>query len=198
MNATPEQFAGLVAANRSYRRFDESTDVSIGTLRELVALARITPSGMNRQPLKYVLSSNREMNARIFETLAWAGSLKEWAGPAEGERPAAYIVILLDGSLAKSRPQDVGIAAQTMLLGAVARGLGGCMVGAINKPALRSVLALPEELSIALVIALGEPAEKIVLEDAEIGGDVTYYRDASSTHYVPKRTLEEIIVQSHD
>lgn len=197
MEVTAEQFAQLVRANRSYRRFDESADVSEDELRALIELARQTPSGMNRQPLKYVLSSDREMNARIFSTLAWAGSLKDWPGPAERERPAAYIVVLVDGSLHSGKPQDVGIAAQTILLGAVTRGFGGCMLGAVNRKELASILALPEELSIELVIALGKPTETVVLEETKAGGEITYYRKADGTHHVPKRPLSEIIVGTY-
>lgn len=197
MKVTVEQFAELVRENRSYRRFDESADISEDDLRDLVELARLTPSGMNRQPLKYVISSDREMNARVFSTLAWAGSLKDWPGPVEGERPAAYIIVLVDGSLRTGEPQDVGIAAQTILLGAVTRGFGGCMLGAVNKSELASILALPDELSIALVIALGKPVETVVLEDVKSGGEITYYRDSDGTHHVPKRPLSEIIVGTY-
>lgn len=168
------------------------------TLRELVGLARHSPSGMNRQPLKYVLSCGKETNARIYETLAWAGSLKEWDGPEPGERPAAYIVILVDKALVPNvAQQDLGIAAQTMLLGAVEKGLGGCMIGSVKRVELARVLEIPEGLDIALVVALGEPVEKVVLEDAAPGGSVTYYREPDGTHHVPKRTMAEIVVGVH-
>lgn len=192
------KFSELVGKNRSYRRFDESHSVSPSVLRDLVDLARHTPSASNRQPLKFCYSANREMNARIYETLSWAGSLKDWPGPVDGERPAAYIIILLDRGIAQKPPQDVGIAAQTILLGAVEMGLGGCMLGAVNRPALGEILALREDLDIELVIALGKPAETIVLEDAEPGQALAYYREPDGTHHVPKRTLDEILVQAHD
>ena len=187
-------FTELVEKNRSYRRFDASYEVSIGTLRELVDLARKTATGANKQPLKYMLSCGPEANARIFETLAWAGALKEWDGPAESERPSAYIVILVDKEIRPSGGKDVGIAAQTILLGAAERGLGGCMLGSIKRPVLQTALSIPEELEISLVIALGKPAEKVVLEDAAPGASIDYYRDADDVHHVPKRTLTEILV----
>jgi nitroreductase len=192
------EFAELVRKNRSYRRFDESVTVGPDVLRTLIDLARRTPSGMNRQPLKYIYSCSSEVNDRIFATLSWAGSLKDWPGPKEGERPAAYIVILLDKTISQTPPQDVGISAQTILFGAVEIGLGGCMLGAINKPALRGALQIAEEFEIALVIAIGEPIETIVLEDAEPGGDITYYRDPDGTHHVPKRTMAELVIQAHE
>jgi len=83
----------LVLKNRSYRRFYQAVPDSIDTLRELVDLARLSASGANRQPLKYILSCDTAMNARVFATLAWAGYLPDWPGPEEGERPAAHIIL---------------------------------------------------------------------------------------------------------
>lgn len=183
----------LVNRCRSYRRFDESLPVAESTLRDLIALARAVPSAANRQPLKYVLSCVPRANQRIFETLAWAGYLKEWPGPEPGERPAAYVVVLLDTRITKNADTDVGIAAQTILLGATARGLGGCMFGAVKREELASRLGLPSHLEITLVIALGKPVEHVVLEDLPADGSIKYYRTPDRTHHVPKRSLDELI-----
>ncbi|MFW6260208.1 MAG: nitroreductase family protein [Spirochaetota bacterium] len=188
------EFEDLVLRTRSYRRFDESKPVGVDTLRDLVDLARRVPSAMNRQPLKYILCCGPRSNGRVFETLAWAGGLKEWSGPQPGERPTAYVVVLVDRELNPNAATDIGIAAQTILLGASERGLGGCMMGAITRPALRSALSIDEELDIGLVIALGTPAERIVLEDAAPGASISYYREADGSHHVPKRTLGEVVV----
>ncbi len=191
------EFSDLVRTNRSYRRFDGHHRIAAETMRDLVELARITPSAMNRQPLKYIVSCSQQTNARIYETLAWAGSLKDWDGPEPDERPTGYIVVLVDKALNPNAGNDIGIAAQTILLGAVSIGLGGCMVGAIKRPALQQVLSVPDGLEIGLVVALGQPVERIVLEDAESGASITYYRDPDQTHHVPKRSLKEILVAEH-
>ncbi len=184
----------LVLKNRSYRRFHQDQPVSEETLRELVDLGRLSASGSNMQPLKYVLSCTSEANARIFPYLAWAGYLKEWGGPAEGERPAAYIVILGDKNIRADAGIDHGIAAQSILLGATERGLGGCMIGAIKRAGLAQELDLPDHLEILLVLALGVPAEQVVLEEVGADGSIRYYRDAQSVHHVPKRSLDEVII----
>lgn len=190
-----DSFLDLVLKTRSYRRFDESHTIGRGTLERFVGLARCTASAANRQPLKYILSADSETNARIFPCLAWAAYLKDWAGPASGERPSAYIVILVDERISKNIWCDDGIAAQTILLGAVEMGLGGCMIGAIQKDKLRDVLDIPGRFRIQLVLALGKPAEKVVLEDLEPGGDIQYWRDENDIHHVPKRKLEELILK---
>lgn len=184
----------LVLRNRSYRRFDESYRIECETLVELIGLARCTPSAANRQPLKYILSADRKTNDRIFPCLTWAAYLKDWDGPAPGERPTAYIVILIDEGIAKDWWCDDGIAAQTILLGAVEKGLGGCMIGSINKERLRQELDTPVHLKIRLVVALGKPAEQVKLEDLAPGEDIRYWRDAKDVHHVPKRMLAELIV----
>jgi nitroreductase len=187
------ELTDLVSRCRSYRRFDERVTVSEAALRELVALARRVPSAANRQPLKYVLSCDREWNEKIFETLAWAAYLKDWPGPGPGERPAAYIVMLLDTTITAEAEIDVGIAAQTILLGAVERGLGGCMFGAVKREELAARLSLPAHLAIALVLAIGRPVEKVVLEGMPADGSIRYSRDAEGVHHVPKRALEDLV-----
>ena len=185
----------LVRQNRSFRRFHQDKPVSQETLKGLVNLARLSASAANLQPLKYALSWTPAKNALIFPCLAWAGYLKDWPGPAEGERPAAYIVILGDKSIAPQFGCDHGIAAQSILLGAREQGLGGCMLGSINRDLLRKNLNLPEKFEILLVLALGVPREQVVLEEVGPEGDIKYWRDQPGVHHVPKRRLEDIILE---
>ena len=119
----------LILKNRSYRRFDEHTAISEAQLRSWVDLVRLSASGANIQPLKFMLSNQPERNTAIFDCLGWAGYLKEWKGPESGERPAAYIILLGDTEIGKKFDTDMGIAAQSILLGAVEAGYGGCMLG---------------------------------------------------------------------
>jgi nitroreductase len=184
----------LVHASRSYRRFYQDRPVSLEVLRELVDLARLAPTGSNRQALRFLLSSSAERNALIFSQLAWAGYLRDWPGPEEGERPAAYIIILNDTALAKTAGCDHGIAAQTIMLGAAERGLGGCMIGSIHRDELRAALSIDPRFEILLVLALGEPKEQVVIEDLPAGGDVRYWRDEQRVHHVPKRSLDDLII----
>lgn len=184
----------LVLKNRSYRRFYQETPVSIETLKELVDLARLTASAANRQPLKYVLCCDPRRNALVFPNLSWAGYLKDWPGPGEGERPSAYIIILGDSTITPSIGCDHGIAAQTILLGATEKGLGGCIIGSVRRAELSQALAIPAHCEILLVIALGKPKETVVLEEMRPGGDIRYWRDEQGVHHVPKRSLDEIIL----
>ena len=185
--------ADLVRANRSHRKFQQDKPLAHETLRQFVDLTRLVPSAQNMQPLKYILSSTPEKNSLIFPCLAWAGYLKEWPGPTEGERPAGYIIILGDKEIARNFWCDHGIAAQTILLAAVELGLRGCMIANIQREKLRAALGIPEQYDILLAIALGYPNETVVLEDVK-DGDIKYWRDEKSVHHVPKRSLSEIVL----
>ncbi len=184
----------LIFKNRSYRRFFQEEPVSLETLRELVDLARYSPSARNAQPLRFILSNEPKNNAVIFKHLAWAGYLKDWAGPEEGERPAAYILIVGDREISPTFGSDHGIASQSILLGAVEKGLGGCIIGSIQRPGLQAALHIPNKYEILLCLALGKPKETVVLEAVGPGGDIKYYRDAAQVHHVPKRSLDDLIL----
>ena len=184
----------LIVRNRTCRRFVQDVAVPRQTLRELVDLARLSASGANLQPLKYILSCEPEKNALIFPHLGWAGYLKDWPGPKEGERPSAYIVILGDTQVSRSFGCDHGIAAQSILLGATDKGLAGCMIGTVDRQQLQKVLEIPSHFEILLVLALGKPAETVVLETVGADGDIRYWRDEAGVHHVPKRSLDDIIL----
>jgi nitroreductase len=188
-------YASLVEKNRSYRRFDAAAALDEATLIELVDLARKTPSAGNLQPLKYIVSASEETNRDVFDSLGWAGYLPDWPGPEEKERPTGYIVVLQDTKIDTGwAGTDAGIAVQTMLLGAVERGLGGVMFGNIRKKQLREALSVPNHLEIMLVVAIGTPVEKVVLETVGDDGSIKYYRDVDKTHHVPKRRLDDVLI----
>jgi nitroreductase len=182
----------LVRKNRSYRRFDESDKISEEMILRWIELARFSPSGRNMQPLKYVVSNTPEPNARIFENLAWAGYLRDWPGPAEGERPVSYVAVLKDKSLGENIYCDDGLAILGILLGASSDGYGGCIIGSFNKARITKLLNLPDHLEVLWIIALGKPVETVVLEELE-GDDIRYWRDENQAHHVPKRKLEDLI-----
>lgn len=184
----------LLLKNRSYRRFDASKLIDNSTLKSLVELATLCPSGRNAQPLKYILINTPEHCRKVFETLSWAGYLTEWNGPQVSERPTAYLIQLIDTDIASHCFCDDGIQAQSILLGAVEKGLGGCIVKAVNESKLRIALSIPVSLKLNQVIALGYPIEQIYLEPMK-NGDFKYWRDDNGGHHVPKRGVDEIIVE---
>lgn len=68
-------------------------------------------------------------------------------------------------------------------------------MGAINVNGLRAALQIPERYVILLVIALGKPKEKVVLETVGDADQTNYWRDSKGVHHVPKRSLKDIIIE---
>lgn len=187
----------LVRKSRSYRGFSQQRRVSREELVQLVECARLCPSSVNAQPLKYALVWEQEKTAAIQALTRWAKGLPQMTLPHPGMEPTAFIVICqdkeIDENLARYQ-KDVGIVAQTMLLAATELGLGGCMIGNFTAGDVREELGLCQTLAPLLIVALGEPAETVVLTDIGPDGKTGYYRDDSDVHYVPKRSLEELIL----
>ena len=184
----------LVTKNRTIRRFYQDYAIERSVMEDLVDLARLSSSGSNLQSLKYFLANDPEKNNAIFKHLRWAGYYTDWAGPEEGERPSAYIIMLGDKDISKNFYWDHGIAVQSILLGACEKGLGGCMFASADKEGLRKELNISDKFEIMMVIALGKPKESVVLEEINPGDSVKYWRDENSVHHVPKRKLPDIII----
>lgn len=184
----------LIKKNRTYRRFYQEVKVERSELEELIELARLSSSGGNLQSLKYILSYDQEKNDLIFPHLRWAGYLKDWDGPEEGEKPTAYIIVLRDNGISSNHLWDHGLASQSILLGAAEKGLGGCMFGAYDKKALVEALHIADQYEPLLVIALGKPKETVVLEEVTDPKEIKYWRDENGVHHVPKRKLQDIIL----
>ncbi|NTV67947.1 MAG: nitroreductase family protein [Chlorobaculum sp.] len=188
------RFRELVSRSRSIRRFDESFEVSEATLRELVELACYVPSAANKQLLRFMPVTGADMLDKVFPCLKWAAYLKEWPGPEPGERPPAALVVLCRKDDIPGAACDSGIAAQTIMLGAAEKELGGCIVAAIERERLMASLDIPDAWMVLLVIVLGKPAETVVIDQIEPGGDIRYWRDEHSIHHVPKRRVDELLV----
>lgn len=187
--------SALVKKNRSYRRFHEEESLDYTLLEKFVDLAHLTASGANKQALRYYISSTKEYNEKIFPQLRWAGYLKEWDGPSVGERPGGYIILLQNTTNKIGSPYDVGIAAQTILLGAVEKDLGGCILANINREKIKTALQLPDDFEVLLVIALGKPKEQVVIDEITADDDIKYWRDENHIHHVPKIKLADVIIK---
>jgi nitroreductase len=200
MNGGIMDFVEFNKRNRSYRNYDESYVITRNQLEELITLTRFCPSSVNMQPFKYYLSSDKSTNNLIQHLTNWDRALQPMELPRKGHCPTGFIVICYDSEIGPGIERfwkDTGIVAQTILLGAVNMGLGGCMIGNFSPEKISEALMLSNHLKPVLLIALGKPDEKIVLTDAKEGEDINYYRDENDTHYVPKRTLNELIIKKN-
>lgn len=184
----------LIKKNRSYRRFDESKTISNDEILELLEAARLSSSAANLQTLRFYVADDQVTKDCIFPHLKWAGYLRYWDGPIAGERPSAYILILAPAVTTQFHHIDTGIVAQSILLSAAEKDMGGCMIASVDKTAVHANLKLPEDLSIVLAIAIGYPAESVIIEDVIDPDDIEYWRDDEGVHHVPKRALADLII----
>ena len=186
----------LVKRARSYRRYDPTKPLSKDDLKAFVEAARLTPSAGNLQRLRYLAVTEKSEVLTLTKEVKWAGYLSDWDGPADGEAPAAYLILLSPESTGVSQI-DVGIAAETILLAAAEAGVGGCMILNFPREALTERYKLASNYKIELVISLGVPAEKVEIETMK-EGNVRYYRDENDVHHVPKRALSEVFLTPED
>lgn len=187
----------LVVQNRSYRGYDESRRVTREELLDLVDLTRYVASGVNLQPLKYFIAWEKELVDTIQPLTNWAKALKDMTLPHPGKCPTAFIVICHDTSVAPNEDsslQEQGAVAQTILLGAVEKGLGGCMIGNFNPVVVKETLKLSDSLQPKLILGIGKPDEDIRIVPVGPDGSTIYYRDENDVHYVPKRDLNDIVL----
>ena len=190
-------FKDIVIKSRSYRGYDETVKVSEAELKDLVEQTRYVPSGGNLQPLKYRLIYVSAEVGKMNELTRWGKMLPDIRLPHPGQFPTAYIMICVDTDICKNPDAvgtGVGIAAQTILLGAVEKGLGGCMIGNFGKKAAAEAFCSNPNHVPVLTLAIGKPVETIKIVDVGEDGSTKYYRDANDVHYVPKRKLEDLII----
>ncbi|MBE6118807.1 MAG: nitroreductase family protein [Solobacterium sp.] len=183
----------LVIKNRSFRAYDESFKFTEDDMREFVELCRYCATSGNQQALKFYIAWERDEVDAIAKCTHWGKDR-----PYPGINPSGFIVILQDNDIDKRAWawwRDAGIAAQTILLRAAERGLGGLMIGSFDKKPLRDVTKLADNLKILLVVAIGKPTEGSVLEDMGEDGSTLPYRDENGVTHVRKRLLDDLIVK---
>lgn len=184
----------LVLKNRSYRKFFFDKKVSVDQLKQLVDLARLTPSSKNRQPLKYILVTGDDNCKSVFAHLRWAWFFKDWNGPTPSEQPPAYIIVVQDKEINDQADIDAGIVSQTILLGATEMGLGGCIIRTVNRYEIHKLFHLGDSMEVVLAIAIGYPNQSVILGEVGEDDDTVYYENEQGDHVVPKRSLEEVII----
>ena len=187
-------FLSLVREARSCRRFDESQLLSQADLDWLLECARLAPSARNAQELRFISVTAGPVLDELFPLTRWAGALKDWNGPEQGERPTAFIAVLMPEHAGYLICYDVGIACQTMQLAATSRGLGACMIQSFDHSRAAELLKPPAGLKIALLLGLGVAVEKRVVAAMPEDGSVSYWRDENGVHHVPKRSLSDLLV----
>ena len=180
----------LLTKNRSTRGYDTSFKVRHDQLVSLVEAARLAPSAMNQQALRFRLVTEDEAHL-VLPHIRLGAALRDMKLPLEGTEPNAYVVICTTKE-GRFVDMDLGIATQTILLRAAEMGLNGICIAAFDGEAVREALQL--SLQPQLILAIGRSAERIEIVDIAEGESQTYYRK-EGVHYVPKLRVEDLIIK---
>jgi nitroreductase len=176
-----------IVKRRSIRRF-KGIKIPLDLIKKCVNAGRLAPSAANLQPLQYVIVNDNNLVKQIFAFIQWAGYL-EW-NPTVNEGPQAYILVIRNAKITEEGKYDVGLAVENIVLTAVSEDLGTCILAAFDKKKIRSLLDIPLEYEIELLIALGYTNEKSRVVD--MATSIKYYHRGNIL-YVPKRKLEKIV-----
>ena len=181
-----------LAARRTYRRFAQKA-VPQDVVEDIIEALRLSSCGANRQAVRLVIVRKPEDVAKVQPLVKWAAYLPPEQGtPKADELPTLYVAVVQDTAIPGDLNTDTGIALANMTLAAWDKGVGSCIMGAINKPALSELLGIAEPDKLAFMVALGYPAHtaKVVPMTEETG--IKYYLDEDRNYCVPKRSREEL------
>ncbi len=180
-----------ICKRRTIRRFRQEP-IPKGILEKLIKAARLAPSAANLQPGEYIVVDEPSLVEQVFSTLRWAGYIVPRWEPPEGERPVAYIVVLLNKEKVKAGGErDAAASIENILLAALEEGIGSCWLGSIDREILQGLLNIPQHCQIDSIVALGYPKESPVVE--EMKDSIKYWKDDKNMLHVPKRKLEDIL-----
>jgi nitroreductase len=188
----------VILSRRTIRKFRQKP-VELSILKKLVNAGRLAPSAGNMQPLEYFIARDGKLKEKIFPHIKWARYIAPEGNPEKNEKPAAYIIILVnkDIYLPAYYQYDVGAGAQNITLAALEEGIGCCWIGSFNRKKIEGILKIPQKYSADLVLALGYPKESPECFDIDKGETIKYHKDSSGIIHVPKRKLEDIIHIDH-
>lgn len=185
----------FLRSRRTYRRFAQRA-VPHEILTEAVDAARMASCGANRQTVRYIVVESADAVAAVQPLVHWAAYLPPEQGtPKADELPTAFIAVLQDDNLPGASDVDVGLALGSLTAAAWAHGVGSCIMGAIDRPTLKELLALPEGVRLCYMVALGYPTHESHLVEMQ-DGSVKYYLDANRNYCVPKRGMDEVLLKT--
>ena len=177
---------------RTYRRFAQKA-VPQDVVEDIIEAVRLSSCGANRQAVRLVVVNNLKNVAVVQLLVKWAAYLPPEQGtPKADELPTLYVAVVQDTAIPGDLNTDTGIALANMTLAAWDKGVGSCIMGAINKPALTALLGIEEPQKLAFMVAVGYPTHKASIVPMTEQTGVKYYLDENRDYCVPKRSAEEI------
>lgn len=181
-----------LAARRTYRRFAQKA-VPQDVVEDIIEAVRLSSCGANRQAVRLVIVDKPADVARVQPLVKWAAYLPPEQGtPKADELPTLYVAVVQDTTIPGDLATDTGIALANMTLAAWDKGVGSCIMGAIDRPRLTELLGLPETMKLHTMVAFGYPTHSARIVPMTEQTGVKYYLDENRDYCVPKRSAAEI------
>ncbi len=154
-------FHELILKRQSDRQYTNKP-VNKEVINKCVDAARLAPSASNSQPWTFIVVDNVELKDKVARKTF--GPLKSF-NKFVPQAPVIIAIVLekpkiiteLGGRIKKKEYPliDIGIAAEHICLQAAEEGLGTCMLGWFDEKAVKTLLNVPENKSMPLLITLG-------------------------------------------
>ena len=181
----------IILGCRTFRKFEQK-DIPLELAKSMIENARISPSAANAQKLRYIIVQDKEKLKQMQECVKWAAFLPPAIGtPKEDEKPVSFIVVVKDQG--SGSDIDVGIACHAIITTAYESGIGSCIMGAIDRAKIKTLLGIKDEDEVSVVIAQGYPSHKSSIVSVKADNDTKYYVDQDLNYYVPKRSFDDIV-----
>jgi len=134
--------------------------VSEEQVETLLEMAMCAPNRLDRQPWHFVVIRDKELQGRIAERCQ--------GRPYYVEQAPVLIAMCANPSESPAWMMDVSAAAENLLLGATAMGLGGAWFGSPDstywlevEALLKDALGVPQHIRIPTMLAIGYPDEEL-------------------------------------
>ena len=182
----------LLAGRRTYRRFLQKP-VPAGVVADMVEAVRLSSCGA--QPAGHPPGGGPEPRdgGQGPAPGQWAAYLPPEQGvPSPVNSPSCSWPWSRMPPSPGDKDTDAGIALANLTLAAWAKGVGSCIMGAIDRPRLTELLGLSENEKLHSMVALGYPAHASRVVPLTEATGVKYYLDENRDYCVPKRAAADI------
>ncbi len=161
------EFQDLLLARESCRAYS-SKPVAREDIVKIVEAGRMTPSGCNSQPWKFIIVESPEAKAKMCDALLIEP--QGITGSPWREQVSAFIIVVEQPAVLmpvaqeyyqdsqRFAPGDIGMAALNMCYAATDLGISSCVIGMIDQKKMEKNFGIPEGRTVRMVLALGYSA----------------------------------------
>ncbi len=153
-----------IKERRSIRKFKDKP-VSKEKIEKILNAARWAPSGLNNQPWRFQVITEKDEITEIAECTKYSKTMKQ---------AKVLIIVYLDSEAGYDRTKDlqgIGACCQNIWLATHSLGLGAVWNGEIlnHEECVKKITKVPDHLELMAVFCIGQPAEEPESERKQLG-----------------------------